>query len=244
LAAQQYTFVTVYRRPTVAIFSTGDELVEIDEPLEPGKIVNSNTASLAALCRAHGAVPLMLPSARDTAADTQRVVEMALTADFAISSGGVSVGEYDYVKQVLDAMGADIKLWRVAMKPGKPLFFCLIGGKPYFGVPGNPVSSMMSFLQFVRPAIRKVGGYSGADLYLPEARAVLDNAVENDGNRRNYLRAQLRYADGQIRATTRDGQGSHMITSMLGANGFVVLEPEQKVAVGGEVKVQLIGKVF
>ena len=244
LAAQQNTFVTVYRRPTVAIFSTGDELVEIDEPLEPGKIVNSNTASLAALCRAHGAVPLMLPSARDTAADTQRVVEMALTADFAISSGGVSVGEYDYVKQVLDAMGADIKLWRVAMKPGKPLFFCLIGGKPYFGVPGNPVSSMMSFLQFVRPAIRKVGGYSGADLYLPEARAVLDNAVENDGNRRNYLRAQLRYVDRQIRATTRDGQGSHMITSMLGANGFVVLEPEQKVAVGGEVKVQLIGNIF
>ena len=244
LAAQQHTFVSVHRRPTVAIFSTGDELVEIDEPLEPGKIVNSNTAALAALCRAHGAVPLMLPSAPDTEADTRRVVEMASTADFAISSGGVSVGEYDYVKQVLDAMGADIKLWRVAMKPGKPLFFCLIGGKPYFGVPGNPVSSMMSFLQFVRPAIRKVCGYKGGDLFLPEARAAMDNEVENDGNRRNYLRAQLRYEDGRIRACTRRGQGSHMITSMLGANGFVVLEPEEKVAAGGEVRVQLIERLF
>ena len=245
LAAAQCTLVSVHRRPTVTILSTGDELVEIDEPLEPGKIVNSNTTALAAMARVHGADPVMLPTAPDDEDEIRRTIESALNGDLIVSTGGVSVGEYDYIKKVLDDMGAEEILWRVAMKPGKPLYFCILQGVPYFGLPGNPVSGMMSFLQFVRPAIRKASGYPSDDLLLPTAQARMDNAERNDGDRRNYLRARLRADGGQLRADTANRtQDSHIITSMLGANGIVVLEPGQTVEPGGEVTVQIIGRVF
>ena len=244
LATLQRAFVNVTRRPTIAILSTGDELVEVDEPLVPGKIVNCNSYTLSALAAAHGAVPVMLPIARDTEAEIRQAVETALAADFVVSSGGVSVGEYDYIKKVLDDMGARTIFWRVAMKPGKPLFFCELQGKPYFGVPGNPVSSMMSFLQFVRPAIRRASGYPQGELLLPTARAVLENEVYNKGDRRQYLRARLSFADGKLRAATPKKQGSHMLTSMLDVNGFVILEAEQRSAPGDDVDVQVIDRVF
>ena len=245
LAAVQRTFVPVQLRPKVAILSTGDELVEIDEPLEPGKIVNSNTASLAAMARAHGAEPILLPTAADDPVAIRRTIETALSGDFIITSGGVSVGEYDFAKTVLDEMGAKEILWRVAMKPGKPLFFCTLHGRPFFGLPGNPVPSLVSFLQFVRPAIRKASGYALDNLLLPTARARMENAAHNDGDRRTYLRARLRFADGGLHANTAyRAQGSHILTSMLGANGFVVLDPEQRAEVGDEVAVQLFGHPF
>ena len=202
LATLQQSFVTVYRRARVAIITTGDELVEIEDPVGPGQIVNGNTAALAAFCRAHGAEPLMLPIARDDMDDIRRTIETALDADFILSSGGVSVGDFDFVKQVLDEMQAKTIFWRVAMKPGKPLLFCTIGSTPYFGLPGNPVSSMMSFLQFVRPALYKAGGYPPAAWPLPRATALLDSAVENDGSRRNYMRCRLYYCNrsGALRA--------------------------------------------
>jgi molybdopterin molybdotransferase len=245
LATVQRTFVPVHRRPRLAILSTGDELVEIDEPLEPGKIVNSNTATLAAMARAHGAEPVMLPVAPDDEDRIREAVETALGSDFILSSGGVSVGEYDFVKKVLTDMGAEEILWRVAMKPGKPLYFCLLKGKPYFGLPGNPVSGCMSFLQFVRPAVRKASGYPPEQQLLPTATARMENAEENDGDRRQYLRAQLRWENGRLGARTgHRGQGSHILTSMLGANGVVVLEPGQRVGAGDEVTVQVIGKLL
>ena len=245
LATVQRTFVPVHRRPRLAILSTGDELVEIDEPLEPGKIVNSNTATLAAMARAHGAEPVMLPVAPDDEDRIREAVETALASDFILSSGGVSVGEYDYVKKVLTDMGAEEILWRVAMKPGKPLYFCLLKGKPYFGLPGNPVSGCMSFLQFVRPAVRKASGYPPEQQLLPTAAARMENGEENDGDRRQYLRAQLTWENGLLGARTgHRGQGSHILTSMLGANGVVVLEPGQTVAAGDEVTVQVIGKLL
>ena len=244
LAAVQQSFVAVHRRPQIAILSTGDELVEIEETPGEGQIVNSNTTALAAFCRAHGAEPVMLPTVPDDEAAIRTTVEAALRADFAVSSGGVSVGEYDFVKKVLDDLGAETIFWRVAMKPGKPLVFCTIGGGPYFGLPGNPVSSMMSFLQFVRPAIRKASGYPRDAWDLPEARAVIEHPVKNDGGRRQYMRATLTCRDGQLHARTARSQGSHMISSMLGANGFVVLEPEQQIAQGGEVTVQIIDRLF
>ena len=244
LAALQRSFLPVQRHPTLAIISTGDELVDIDEPLEHGKIVNSNTYALAALARAHNTVPTMLPIARDTEEDIRQVVETALSADFILSSGGVSVGDYDYVRKVLDDMGAQVVFWRVAMKPGKPLFFCLIQGKPYFGLPGNPVSSMMSFLQFVRPAIRKASGYPRDEWLLPTTSAVVENSIYNRGDRRRYVRALLSFADGQCRASTQKGQGSHMLSSMLGINGIVIMEPEEKVEPGDEVRVQIVGDLF
>lgn len=244
LATVQRTFVSVYCRPRIAILSTGDELVEIDQPLEPGKIINCNSYSLAALASAEGAEPVILPLARDREPEIRQAVETALASDFILSSGGVSVGEYDYVKKTLDDLGAQTVLWRVAMKPGKPLFFCVLKGKPYFGVPGNPVSSMMSFLQFVRPAIRKASGHVAEEWRLPTVAAVLDNAVHNHGERRQYLRATLRYVDGEIRVSTPAGQGSHMLSSMLGTNGFVVLEPEQRAAPGDTVPAQIFKRVL
>ena len=245
LASLQRTFVPVFRRPTVAILSTGDELVEIDEPLEPGKIVNSNTASLAAMVSAHGGVPVMLPTAPDIEEEISRTVQTALGCDFILSSGGVSVGDFDFVKKVLDEMEAEQVLWRVSMKPGKPLFFCLLRGRPYFGLPGNPVSSLMSFLQFVRPAVRKASGYGDGELLLPTARARMRHEVNNAGDRREYQRARLDWEDDQLMADTAyRAQGSHILTSMLGANGVVVLEPGQQADAGDEVGVQIIGDVF
>lgn len=245
LASLQRTFVPVYRRPTIAILSTGDELVEIDEPLEPGKIVNSNTASLSAMVLAHGGVPVMLPTAPDIKDEISRTIETALGCDFVLSSGGVSVGEYDFIKDILKEMDAEQVLWRVAMKPGKPLFFCLLRGKPFFGLPGNPVSSLMSFLQFVRPAVRKASGFADNDWLLPTARAHMRHPVNNHGDRREYQRARLDWDGDQLMADTAyRAQGSHILTSMLGANGVAVLEPGQRAEAGGEVEVQIIGDVF
>ena len=245
LASAQRSFLSVHRRPTVTILSTGDELVEVDEPLEPGKIVNSNTTALAAMASTHGAVPVMLPTARDDEDEIRRAVEAALSGDLILSTGGVSVGEYDHIRKVLDDMGAEPVLWRVAMKPGKPLFFCVLRGKPYFGLPGNPVSGLMSFLQFVRPAVRKASGYGDGELLLPTAVARMRHEVNNAGDRREYQRARLDWEDDQLMADTAyRAQGSHILTSMLGANGVVVLEPGQQADAGDEVGVQIIGDVF
>ena len=245
LAAVQQSFVAVGRRPTVAVLSSGDELVEIDQVRGPGQIVNSNTPALGAVARACGAEPVLLPTVADDEAAIRASVETALTCDFVVSSGGVSVGEYDYVKKVLDDLGAEEVLWRVAMKPGKPLFFCMLRGKPYFGLPGNPVSSLMSFLQFVGPAVRKASGHPPERWPLPESTALMEHDVANDGDRRNFLRARLRLdGGGRLTASTSHrAQGSHILTSMLGANGIVVLDPDQAAAAGDPVTVQIIGAV-
>ena len=245
LAAVQQSFVAVGRRPTVAVLSSGDELVEIDQVRGPGQIVNSNTPALGAVARACGAEPVLLPTVVDDEAAIRASVETALTCDFVVSSGGVSVGEYDYVKKVLDDLGAEEVLWRVAMKPGKPLFFCMLRGQPYFGLPGNPVSSLMSFLQFVGPAVRKAAGHPPERWPLPESTALMEHDVANDGDRRNFLRARLRLdGGGRLTASTSHrAQGSHILTSMLGANGIVVLDPDQAAAAGDPVTVQVIGAV-
>ena len=245
LAAVQQSFVAVGRRPTVAVLSSGDELVEIDQVRGPGQIVNSNTPALGAVARACGAEPVLLPTVVDDEAAIRASVETALTCDFVVSSGGVSVGEHDYVKKVLDDLGAEEVLWRVAMKPGKPLFFCMLRGKPYFGLPGNPVSSLMSFLQFVGPAVRKAAGHPPERWPLPESTALMEHDVANDGDRRNFLRARLRLdGGGRLTASTSHrAQGSHILTSMLGANGIVVLDPDQAAAAGDPVTVQIIGAV-
>jgi molybdopterin molybdotransferase len=243
LAALSRPVVTVGRRPTVAILATGDELIEPHEPLLPGRIVNSNGPALAALVRQHGGVPVVLPTAPDRRDVIRAAFASAASADFILSSGGVSVGDHDYVKEVLAELGARPVFWRVAMKPGKPLYFSVLEGKPCFGLPGNPVSSMVSFLQFVRPAIRRAVGYRDGDLLLPSARALVDGPVRNQDDRRGYLRAALRFDHGRLRARVMEAQGSHQLTSMLGASGLVVIEPGEAIEAGGEVTVQVIGPI-
>jgi len=147
LAALGKAFVNVYQKPSVAIMSTGDELVDIEIDPPPGKIVNSNSYSLAAQVLECGAIPVMLGISKDKKIDLQEKFKTALHSDVIISSGGVSVGDFDFVKNVMGEIGNAMHFWQVAMRPGKPLAFGFIEGVPLFGLPGNPVSVMVSFEQ-------------------------------------------------------------------------------------------------
>ncbi len=244
LAAFQRSQVSVRRRPVVAVLSTGDEVVEIDGRLEPGKIVNSNSYSLSALVRECNGRPVNLGIAGDSESEIAAAIWSALSADVVLSTGGVSVGDYDYVKKVLEDLGADMRFWRVKMKPGKPLAYGLLQGKPFFGLPGNPVSCMVSFLLFARPAMRKMMGYGPHDWRLPTVQAELENDLTAGGDRRHYLRARITCTGGRFYASTVAGQGSGMLSSMTGTNGLVIVETGvTSISRGAEVSVLLMGAV-
>ncbi len=230
--------VRAIRRPTVAVISTGDELVDIGEPLAPGKIRNSNAYSIGAQVLEAGAIPLMVGIARDARDDLVEKIEKGLQADVLVTSGGISVGDYDLVKRVLAELG-EIVLWKVAMKPGKPLAFGTVRGKPLFGLPGYPTSSMVSFEQFVRPAILKMSGRS--DLKRPEIEVVLDERVIKKPGRRHFLRAVLEKRDGEVRASLTSSQKSGSLKPMTVANALLVIPEEVTVVEPGErVIAQLI----
>jgi len=221
LATVGVPFVMVHRRPRVAIISTGDELCDIGEQPGPGKIVNSNGYALAALVAASGAVPIQLGIAKDTKESLREKLTAALSADCIISSGGVSVGDYDFVKDVLKEMGSSMIFWKVAMKPGKPLAFGVIGGKPAFGLPGNPISSMVAFEQFVRPSLLKMSGR--ARIFRQSFEAALTNDIKIKPGRMNFIRAELRSTGAGLAATALDGQGSGMVLTMVRANSFIIV---------------------
>lgn len=241
LAAVQKTTVLVGRRPTVAILSTGDELIDVGDALEPGKIVNTNGPLLAALVREAGAIPRMLGIVRDTKEATIAAFESALESDFVLSSGGVSVGAYDFVKDALEALGAETKFWRVAMKPGKPVVLSRWRDRLIFGLPGNPVSTLVSFHLFAAPALRKAMGQA-VGLYPPMVNARLVAPLKSIGDRRVYLRVHVSAHDGELRVRPRISQSSGSLTSMVGANGLAVVESGVTlVDAGATVPVLLIG---
>ncbi|HEX9500355.1 MAG TPA: gephyrin-like molybdotransferase Glp [Thermoanaerobaculia bacterium] len=223
LASVQKSVVRVGRRPTVAIISTGDEIVDVDEQRTLGKVVNSNSYSLAALAREAGAIPRMMGIVRDTREATIAAIESALECDFIISSGGVSVGAYDFVKDALDALGADTKFWQIAMKPGKPVVLSRLRDRVYFGLPGNPVSCMVSFLLFIAPALRKAMGQKSGILP-PSVKTRLMGPLKSRGDRRNYLRVRVVARDGELLAYPMNAQGSGVSTSMVQANGFAIVD--------------------
>src|SRR5256886_8049938 len=223
LASVQKSVVRVGRRPTVAIISTGDEIVEVDEPRPLGKVVNSNSYSLAALARETGAIPRMMGIVRDTREATIAAIESAVECDFIISSGGVSVGAYDFVKDALDALGAETKFWQIAMKPGKPVVLSRLRDRVYFGLPGNPVSCMVSFLLFIAPALRKAMGQKSGILP-PTVKTRLMGPLKSRGDRRNYLRVRVVARDGELIAYPMTSQGSGVSTSMIQANGFAIVD--------------------
>jgi molybdopterin molybdotransferase len=240
LASLGHETALVHRRPKVAILATGDELLEICEPLRPGKIRNSNEYTNAALVARTGGIPLRLGIARDTKADLIAKVRAGLEqgADLFLTSGGVSVGDYDVVKDVLGTEG-HIEFWQVRMKPGKPLAFGLLRGDvPLLGLPGNPVSAMVSFEQFARPAILKMMGHTL--LSKPTIEAILDGPVINSG-RRGFLRVIVtRRADGYHARTTGE-QGSGVLTSMAKANGLAIVpEDVTRVEAGSPISVQML----
>jgi molybdopterin molybdotransferase len=232
--------VLVHRRPRVAILATGDELLEVHEPLAPGKIRNSNEYTNAALVTRYGGVPIRLGIARDTAGELTARIRAGLEqgADLFLTSGGVSVGDYDVVKDVLGSEG-QMQFWQVRMKPGKPLAFGLLpGGVPLIGLPGNPVSAMVSFEQFARPAILKMLGH--LDLNKPAVQAILEEPLINSG-RRAFVRVVVTRQEGGYHARTTGEQGSGVLTSMSKANGLaVILEGIEQVEAGSLVTVQML----
>ena len=233
LASVGHPVVRVHRKPRVAVLATGDELLEIEEPMRPGKIRNSNEYSNSALVQRYGGIPIRLGIARDNVEDlTDRLragVEQGV--DMFITSAGVSVGDYDVVKDVLDSMG-QISFWQVRMKPGKPLAFGTIEGIPLVGLPGNPVSAMVSFEQFVRPALRVMQGRRAARKQTIEV--VLNEDIENRSGRRHFIRAIVIERNGIHYATTTGEQGSGILTSMVHANALVVIGENVTLARSGE----------
>ncbi len=234
LASVQKSVVCVGRRPSVAILSTGDEIVEVDQLRPAGKVVNSNSYALAALARAVHAEPRLIGIVSDDRDATVAAIETALESDFVISSGGVSVGAYDFVKDALDALGAETKFWQVAMKPGKPIVLSRVRGRLFFGLPGNPVSCMVSFLLFIAPALRKAMGQA-TNLFPPMVYARLTADVKSRGDRRNYLRARVLARDGSLIVEPMHSQGSGVSTSMVQANGLVLIESGVTFAAAGEI---------
>ncbi len=247
LASLGWAEVPVICRPRVAILATGDELVPADAPLEPGKIRNSNEYTLAALAEEAGAAPVPLGIAGDNVASLSAKLREGLDAgvDLFVTSAGVSVGDYDIVKDVLAAEG-EMHFWQVAIKPGKPLAFGLLhdGDRPVplLGLPGNPVAAMVAFHVFAAPALRLLGGRR--PLLPARRRARLCEDVENSG-RRHYMRARLhRSQDGEWQVTTRGSgvrvQGSGILSSMVWANCFVVVpEGSHHLPIGSIVEVEM-----
>ena len=233
--------VSCARRPTVAIVSTGDEIAAAGTPLGPGQIYSSNNAMLAALVATSGAAPIDCGVARDDRDAIRATFERAAAADLIVTTGGVSVGDFDLVKDVL---GEQIEFWKVRMKPGKPLAVGRFAGRPFFGLPGNPVSAFVNFHEFVRPVIRRSLGDPRP--FLPVLDAVLDTEIKKGAGREELVRVALSWIDGRLhaRATTR-GQGSHMLTSIAGAHGFALVAADcTRVEAGETIAVQIFDPTF
>jgi molybdopterin molybdotransferase len=222
LAALGRQEASVGRKPRVAILATGDELVAIDQPLAPGKIRNTNSYSNAAQVVQHGGEPILLGIARDTVGELTAKIEAGLEqdVDLFLTSGGVSVGDFDLVKEVLAAEG-EMDFWRVRMKPGKPLAFGQIGGVPVLGLPGNPVSVMVSFEMFVRPALLTMQGMT--EWQRPLVEATLMDEIKQKDERRHFVRVQLKWEGGEYHAYLTGAQGSGILSSMLKANGLAII---------------------
>ena len=237
LASIGLTHVTVIRRPVVAILSTGDEITPPGEPLLPGRIYDANAYSVAALVRKYGGIPRILGIARDTVEDLTAKIREGLDADMLVTSAGVSRGDFDVVKDVLAREG-NIDFWTVRMRPGKPLAFGAFtapGGRkvPHLGLPGNPVSSMVSFELFGRPAIFTMLGRS--DWERPTVRAISRDYVRNPDGRRFYARCIVtRGDDGRWYADLTGPQGSGMLTSMSAANALAVIPEDVPAANPGD----------
>jgi molybdopterin molybdotransferase len=246
LASLGHKEVSVIRRPRVAILSTGDEVVEIDAPLAPGKIRDANGYSNASQVAKYGGIPVLLGIAGDTVEELTDKIRAGLAqgVDLFLTSGGVSVGDFDIVKDVLAAEG-EIGFWRVRMKPGKPLAFGHLDRPsqsegapvPILGLPGNPVSAMVSFEMFVRPAILKMLGMS--DLARSTVKATLMDELKHKDGRRHFLRVRVEKNEENYLAHLTGGQGSGILSSMVKANGFAII-PEEWTRVPAGTRVQVI----
>jgi molybdopterin molybdotransferase len=236
LASLGYREVEVHRRPIVAIAGSGDELVDLDqfEEVKAGRrIVASNRYTLDALVRQAGGIPRNLGNAADTPESLRAVLDRSKGADLLVTSAGASVGEFDYTRQVLEAMGADLRFWRVRMRPGAPLGFGTLDGMPWLGLPGNPVSAMVTFELFARPVIRRMLGHSR--LHRRPIPVILEEPVSTGAKLTHFLRAIVSVReDGLATARLTGPQGSGILTSMSLANALLVVPDDRNRVEAGE----------
>jgi molybdopterin molybdotransferase len=238
LATLGHGQVCVHRRPRVAVLSTGNELADLGTEPGPGQIPNTNTYTIMAQVLESGGVPINLGVAPDRLEMIEERVRAAGDADLIVSSAGVSVGELDLVREALTRVGAQLHLWKVSMRPGKPITFGSLEGRPVFGLPGNPVSAMVTFELFVRPALLKMAGRRR--LTRPRVRARALEAIANPGSRRGYLRVQLATDETGLGARLTGEQGSAILRSMVAADGLAVVPPDTSVDPGGELEIILL----
>lgn len=227
--------VPVYRKPRVAVMASGDEIADLDEKgsiLDGTKIGSSNTYTLLSAIRQCGAEPIALGIARDNVDDIRDRMNSARGVDLLVTSGGVSVGEHDHLRTVFENLGGDLKFWRIKMRPGKPVAFGFLRGIPWIGLPGNPVSTMVTFELLVRPAIRKMLGLSR-----PFRRAVavrINEPFKSGTSRRDFVRAVVELRDGEFTASITGAQGSGILTSMASANSLLIVPSEVKEVAAGQ----------
>ena len=239
LAMVKAASVLVYRQPRVAILSTGDELEGLSDPFDANKIPDANSYALMAQVQALGITPVLLGIARDDPDDLKVALQRGLQYDVLLVSGGTSVGVHDYVRPTLEALGVQMKFWRVAMKPGHPMAFGVAAGTFVFGLPGNPVSSMVCFEEFVAPALRCSMGHS--KLYRSTVTARLARDVKHKHSRTEFVRVMLSKDGDALVATPTGDQGSGILRSMAMAEGLMVVHATSKgVAAGEQVTVQLL----
>lgn len=229
----------VYARPRVSIIATGNEVVEPGQNIADGQIRNINAYTLMAEAKKYGALPSYLGIARDIYEDSRKLFEKALDADVVISTGGVSMGKYDLVRDVYADLGIDIKFGWVKVKPGRPLTFGTKAGKLVFGLPGNPVSTLTSFIQFVRPALLSLMG--ARRIHKPVVNAILLENIAKPPGKAHYLRGRFTIKDNNLYVTTTGNQNSSIIRSMSDANCLIIM-PEETTDVrsGEQVRIQLI----
>lgn len=238
LASLGKSSVRVYRRPKVGVLATGDELLEIGSPPAPGKIINSNSYSIAAQVAEAGGDPVMLGIAEDEMERTCDRIREGIQGDLLITTGGVSVGDRDCVKEAIVALGGEIRFWKVNMKPGKPIAFAILEGKPVFALPGNPAAAMISFEVFVRPALLKMTGHMR--IFRPTVTAALTGPIANKGDRPHLIRVRVEARqDGHVASATGD-QSSARLSSLTAANGFMRMAPGTALASGETVVVSLL----
>src|SRR5262245_20130876 len=246
LAAVGRLGVSVVKRPRVGILSTGDEIADLGSALGRGQIRNSNSYALMAQVREAGGEPVLLGVARDSLEAIEARLRWGLGCDLLISSAGVSVGDHDFVKAALTRLGAEQHLWLVDMRPGKPIAFATIpvelkGALPVFALPGNPVSAMVTFELFVRPALLRMGGHGRLDRPVVTAQALAP--IDNPGRRRGYLRVRLTAERGTYGARLTGDQSSGILRSMTDADGLAVVPGNTTIEPGGDVTVIVLRRV-
>jgi molybdopterin molybdotransferase len=236
------TTVKVYGRPNVAILATGDELVAAGSEPDSARIINSNSPSIAAQVLEAGGNPIVLGIAADNKAATADRILAGLQSDILITSGGVSVGDKDFVKEVIVELGGEIIFWKVNMKPGKPFMFAMLKGRPIFALPGNPVSTMAGFEQFVRPALLQMTGHR--NIYRPRVTARATDRFENREERPHLMLVRLTLHNGGYQVSSIGSQSSSHLSLMTRANALMMVAPGKSVAPGDVVDVSMLNTVF